>query len=380
MAPAQTRNLKLLFVTAVAIIVLLSSEAHTFGSPIAGADVPELKQPTQPLSIAKEVELANDYLFGHGVAPDAKLSAYWLDRAAKAGDPDAEEEMGYFYEAGIGVAKDLSLAGHWYELAAHGGSVKAKLSLGMLYFWGLGVSRDFEMAAQYFREAAEKGDGMASYELGTMYAEGIGVPRDLDAAERWLAKGAKLRDPQAEYRLGLFYFDTPGHRVDFHKAAGLLRASVASGLVPAMYSLGLLLSLHPELAQSPHEATDVLDAGSSSGLWRASEVLGLLERDGRGVPQDAKSAYFHFRVAALQGGAEAQKALEPDLRLLSARLGSDECAAIDAQAEAWYQKHHLVLQFVYKPKDSRARLPAFALAAPQDGEHVLQLLPETTNE
>ena len=37
-------------------------------------------------------------------------------------------------------------------------------------------------------------------------------------------------------------------------------------------------------------------------------LLGILARDGNGVPKDSKAAYYHFRVACLQGGDEAEEA------------------------------------------------------------------------
>jgi hypothetical protein len=100
----------------------------------------------------------------------------------------------------------------------------------------------------------------------------------------------------------------------------------------------------------------------------------VLARDGNGVPFDNGAAYYHFRVAALQGGDEARKLVEIDLRLLSAAMGSGRAQAIDSEAGNWYRQHHFVLEFVDKQGQNQARFPALALAAPAVGEHAPQLL------
>ena len=107
----------------------------------------------------------------------------------------------------------------------------------------------------------------------------------------------------------------------------------------------------------------------------SSMLLGVLERDGKDLPRDASAAYFQFRVAVLQGGDLAQKLLKNDLKVLATELGADRTAEIDAQAEDWHQRHHAVLEFVYKPGENETGFPAYALAAPENGGHTAMLLP-----
>jgi hypothetical protein len=208
-----------------------------------------------------------------------------------------------------------------------------------------------------------------------MYYSGVGVAQDKAAAEQWYGRGAELHDPQAEYNLGLLFFDRKDHAHDLHKAEGLLRASSTSGYVPAMYALGLLLVRNPGLAGAPGEAIALLNDSAQAGIWKSSMILGVLARDGNGVPFDPGSAYYDFRLAALQGGQEAQALLDYDIRRLSARLNPGKTAALDAQAQAWYGLHPIVLEFLSIEKESRARFPDYALAVPRDGSHAVQMLP-----
>jgi TPR repeat protein len=64
----------------------------------------------------------------------------------------------------------------------------------------------------------------------------------------------------------------------------------------------------------------------------SSILLGVLARDGNGVPRNDRAAYYHFRVASLQGGDAAAKLLENDLRNLSVKLGPVQAQAIASQA------------------------------------------------
>jgi TPR repeat protein len=129
------------------------------------------------------------------------------------------------------------------------------------------------------------------------------------------------------------------------------------------------------MAGAPGEAVSLLNESAKAGIWKSSMILGVLARDGKGVPHDPESAYYHFRVAALQGGDEAQKLLDYDLRRLAAELSAETSASLDTQAQAWYGQHHAVLEFVSIEKESRARFPDYALAMPQEGSHVAQMLP-----
>jgi TPR repeat protein len=141
-----------------------------------------------------------------------------------------------------------------------------------------------------------------------------------------------------------------------------------------MHSLGLLLVNHSELATSQEEALSMLEAAANAGSWKSSVVLGVLARDGKGVPQDSKAAYHHFQVAILQGGAPAMRLLRNDVSILTQQLGEQQTEALDANANVWYQQHHLALLFVYKSGDKRDRFPASALAVSVSGLHAGQLI------
>jgi TPR repeat protein len=296
--------------------------------------------------VTAEAELADHYLKGNGVPRDAALAAHWYEKAAQSGNVNAQNWIGYFYQTGVGVPVDLSRALHWYQLAAASGSSDGKLNLGILYLSGLGVRKDIPFAMQLFEEAARKGDGIAACFLGDIYYFGLTGTRDLPTAEKWFQMGVELHDPMAAYHLGELFSVTTDHPHDFRKAADLLRRSVESGYVPAMHSLGLLLFKHPEIKQAEHESTTLLETAANAGEWRSSVLLGIRDRDGKGVPVDKKSAIYHFQIAVLQGGDEAEHFLRHEIDLLSGLLDEDERVGITSAARAWYVQHPSAQLFV----------------------------------
>jgi uncharacterized protein len=369
------RNSSRRFVIPVAILsFLLVAESRSLAAPAADVDLPATQSGFTPRTVQEQIKLAGDYLIGRGVAQDLKLAAYWYEKAAGSGNPQAEMQIGYFYDAGIGVEKDPARAAHWYQLAAAGGLAGAKVNLGVLYLWGNGVEKNPQLAAKLLREAVKAGSGRAACFLGDIYYLGTGVPVDKAAGEKWYVRGTELHDPQAEYDLGLLLFVGKDHAHDLVKAEALLRESAAAGYVPAIHSLGLLLVRNPERARSADEAAKLLSESAGAGIWRSSMILGILTRDGKGVAANPGDAYYHFRVAALQGGDEASKLLESDLQRLAAQLGPGKTADLDAQAQSFFEHHRTTLDFVYKPGELRAGFPAFALAAPADGAHTVRVI------
>jgi len=340
-------------------------------------DIPHSTGGKEPGSIQQQIELAAAYLTGRGVNRDEKMGAYWYEKAAAAGQPRAQEQIGYFYQIGLGVSRDPVRAAHWFQLAADGGLASAKTNLGVAYIWGAGVPMDLTFARELFREAAEKGNGLGACYLGEMYFNGFGVQQDQALAEHWYEKSAQLHDARGEFRLATLLSKAESPPANLPRVVHLFRQSVDAGYVPSMYSLGLLLVRHPELAKPNDDAVKLLNDSAAAGDWKSSAVLGMLARDGKFVQVDRKAAYYRFRVASSQGGEIASQYLAHDLQILREKLGSQDTAAIDFQAASWYRQHSRVLEFIYKGGENWKLFPAFALAHPEEGSMAGQLI--TTN-
>ena len=336
-------------------------------------DIPRLQADAERGSVKQEILLGAAYFVGRGVAQNEKLAAYWYEKAANAGDPGAQNQIGYLYEVGIGVHKDPARAVYWYQRAVAGGYTHAKVNLGVAYLWGSGVRKDTELAMHLFEEAVQKGNGLGACYLGDMYELGVGVPKNEEIARHWYEVGAKLHDPRAEYKLGLIIFQNQGQS-DLSRAVKLTREAAAAGLVAAKHQLAYLLVQKPELATSSTEATSLLTEAASAGFWKSSILLGILARDGRMMAADTKEAYYHFRVATLQGGAEASELLANDLGRLVTMLGPAQSAEIDKKAAEWFNQHHLSITFVFPGGGISKEFPAYALESPERDMHAGRLI------
>jgi len=113
---------------------------------------------------------------------------------------------------------------------------------------------------------------------------------------------ARQGDPVAENALGLLYAqgdDKQQVKQDEAEAARWFTMAAEHGSVPAEYKLGLM-------------------------YW-----------GGHGVPKDANKAYF-WTVLARAGGQEGSRDLA---KVLSSGMNRSQAAAIEQQAEIWYQQH-----------------------------------------
>jgi len=105
----------------------------------------------------------------HGVNRDHVAAAHYLQRAAAAGNAEAQAHLGHMYGAGLGVAQDFKKAKeHFEESRPH---ASAMYGLGYMYLSGKGVEQNFIKAFDFFSKAAEQGDRDALFYLGVMYMQ-----------------------------------------------------------------------------------------------------------------------------------------------------------------------------------------------------------------
>lgn len=76
----------------------------------------------------------------------------WMP-AAKAGDPEAQVNVGEIFEKGLGAEPNYEAAAIWYEKAASQGNERALFNLGTLYEQGLGVEANKLKALNLYRQA-----------------------------------------------------------------------------------------------------------------------------------------------------------------------------------------------------------------------------------
>jgi TPR repeat protein len=92
-------------------------------------------------------------------------------RAARAGDPEAQHAIAVAYATGDeGVRRNLRQARHWYGLAAGRGHEEAAFNYAAMLLAGEGGPRDEAGAMKWMRKASSEGSTSADVYLGDRLA------------------------------------------------------------------------------------------------------------------------------------------------------------------------------------------------------------------
>ena len=163
----------------------------------------------------------------------------WLARAAEAGNPEAQFQLGDCYVRGQGVEADVFKArahfanaarqGHaagrqaleWINVntvkaeaatqalknVADSGDPGAQYELAMRYRRGEFATPDLLSAARYFEKAANQGHLESQFVLYALYEQGQGVPKSRKQSFTWLARAAAAGHGDAMFFFGRRYSD-----------------------------------------------------------------------------------------------------------------------------------------------------------------------------
>jgi len=132
---------------------------------------------------------------------------YWYTKAALAGHPYAQYNLGLCYKNGTGVIRDFVEAVRWIRKAAEQNDPDAQHSLGLRYKSGEGVHQDNTEALRWFTKAAAQGYGYSQYNLGGMYKKGRGTAVDYYKSFLYYEQAANQGDDDAKKKLKKFNQD-----------------------------------------------------------------------------------------------------------------------------------------------------------------------------
>ena len=149
---------------------------------------------------------------------DYKNAFQYFLSAAKAGNANAQNDVGNMYKNGEGVAQSYINAYQWYLKAANQNHFYAQNALGDLYYNGNGVEKDFMKAFDWYSKAAAQGYDEAQYWLAYCYEKGYGVVQDFTQAAFWYRNSAEQGNTSAFNNLGALYFYGYGVNQDYLKA------------------------------------------------------------------------------------------------------------------------------------------------------------------
>lgn len=125
-----------------------------------------------------------------------------IRKAAEAGNPDAQYQLGMVYANASGVDLDYKQAFKWIHKAADSGHVQAMRTLAWLYANGFGTEQSDEKAQDTSILLAEKGDAKDQYFLASLYQSGIyGMQPDSEKMIHWYYQSAQQHYGRAQYAL-----------------------------------------------------------------------------------------------------------------------------------------------------------------------------------
>ena len=122
-------------------------------------------------------ELADMYLYGHGIEEDEEEGVKWLKKSAESGYWRSMDELANCYFNGIGVSQDKLKAIDLYKRVYELGSGEAANKIGLIYVYDENQNNS-EEAVKWYRKGFEKGHDWSGYNLAYCYSNGIGVSQD----------------------------------------------------------------------------------------------------------------------------------------------------------------------------------------------------------
>jgi len=115
-----------------------------------------MQMANDPVSDGPPTEWAR--IEGYGIEQDPKQAAYWYEKAAEQGHPEAQYNLARLYATGQGVPRDQGQALHWVRAAASQGYAPAQARFGMRYATGNGIVQDHRLAYFWLTLAFLHGD------------------------------------------------------------------------------------------------------------------------------------------------------------------------------------------------------------------------------
>ncbi|MBC7490469.1 TPR repeat protein [Undibacterium sp. GrIS 1.2] len=139
------------------------------------------------------------------VSPNSYIEAHkWLEKAAAAGDVDAQFEMAEAnYKARLGLQQNFVEAWKWYKSAAKQHNSKASFMLARMAKYGEGNPPDLAISVNWLKQSSAEGNAQAMFLLANAYTAGEGVEQDAIKAREWLERSAEGDYPVAIHELSL---------------------------------------------------------------------------------------------------------------------------------------------------------------------------------
>ena len=225
----------------------------------------------------------------------------YLERAAKAGNPEAMGFLGIAYLSGQGTERQPDLAVTWLRRAEDAGDARGMYALGAAYEQGDGLRQSDRWAKYWYRKAAEQGYPEAMRNVARFYPEARG-----DSALIWLRRAVDAGSVDAMVDLGVLHEDGPAGLRDTTAALHWYRRAAQARSARGMFAIGRIYQDAVGVARDYGQARAWYLQAARVGSADAMNNLGVLYRNGWGVRRDRAQAVRWFRRAAEAGSPVAR--------------------------------------------------------------------------
>lgn len=224
--------------------------------------------------------------------------------------PESELDLGKAYYYGRGTKKNFKKARKHLQKAADAGEREAQLILALMQVQGQGVAENPQAGFEAVQKLAPDYP-LAQYALARLYADGLGTPADAEKALKWLTRAAQapVPVPAAQVQLGNYYAEgyPPYIEPDAEKAFELTLAAAEAENRSARYRVALMYLNGQGTEKNEKRAFHFMRLSARDGLIQAQKALSDMYRNGTGVAQDDYGVFSWMLAAAKNGDAEAQE-------------------------------------------------------------------------
>ncbi len=183
--------------------------------------------------------------------------------------------------------------------AARAGDREAQFELGERYAEGDGVPRDGREAVLWWIQAARQAHPEAGARLAAAIENGTYMPRDLERAEAFWLRAAQWGSATAQWRMAERATRTADALYWIQQAAQQQHPA-------ALYALARHLENGQHVERDEQKAWDLYRRAAEAGHPQAMNTFGVVLAEGLYAEPDFSTAYFWFHLADLNGIATAR--------------------------------------------------------------------------
>ena len=259
-------------------------------------------------------------LFAQQTIEEATDSIKHILMQAKAGDAEAQNEVGGWYYRGRHVKQNYEEALQWWAKSARQENIYAIGNMALCYQTGHGIEADSVKALALYGKSIEKGNSVlfdqnvkladngnlfSNVLVALCYQKGLGVEKDINKAVIFFARAAKNNSVDAQRELALAYLN--GRKPA--EAFKWFKVGADNGDLSCIFYCGKLLLEGMGVQQDKKGGANYLLEAANAGFPQAMYYVGSCYMDGNGLVRNPEQGIKWYQSAAGKEVGKAQWAL-----------------------------------------------------------------------